>query len=377
MVLSNGLSGNVTVTGNRDLHDQADNFCVSDDSRLYLTGDAALAGTIGFNEGKSADTNVFGRVAAGFTGTAEDAQASAHRFTHDRTGDVGFAVSDGVETLLVWSRALNAEGNYVAEDGTVYAQVAFVPCRVGKPSVVVGLVYDGTEKVGVKGGLGYVLADNVATNAGDYTATATLKGGFVWSDDTVDPFEIPWSIAPADYVLTGVTFEDATFPYDGTVKTIVLTGTLPDGLNVTYANNERWEPGTNDVVATISGTVANHKPFSTDLTAKLIITGVIPPADHPDYPAEPGGRIVDPTPIAFQAIERLSATEWKLTVTNAVRSCWYSLRGATTLAPASFEQIGEKRQAAENGPIVFEVTVPETDAQWFWNAVGEPGESLD
>lgn len=55
-----------------------------------------------------------------------------------------------------------------------------------------------------------------------------------------------------------VSFEDATIIADGTEKTIELTGTLPTGYTVDYANNKATEPGTYYASAEIknaSGTV--------------------------------------------------------------------------------------------------------------------------
>lgn len=40
-----------------------------------------------------------------------------------------------------------------------------------------------------------------AINAGEYSATATLLSGYVWSDDTTDPRTIPWKINKAESTL--------------------------------------------------------------------------------------------------------------------------------------------------------------------------------
>ena len=70
-----------------------------------------------------------------------------------------------------------------------------------KPAAKTGLKYDGEEKTGVKAGTGYTLEGTAkATNAGTYTATATLAEGYQWSDGSTEPATIEWSIAPADKV---------------------------------------------------------------------------------------------------------------------------------------------------------------------------------
>ena len=66
---------------------------------------------------------------------------------------------------------------------------------VEKPAAKTGLVYNGTEIIGVEEAEQYTLEDNKATDAGDYTAKATLKEGYTWADGTKDPVEIPFTIA--------------------------------------------------------------------------------------------------------------------------------------------------------------------------------------
>ena len=64
--------------------------------------------------------------------------------------------------------------------------------------------YNGTAQTGVAAGVGYTVSGNVATNAGDYTATVMLvdPANTVWADDTSAPTvttnrTVNWSIAPA------------------------------------------------------------------------------------------------------------------------------------------------------------------------------------
>lgn len=85
---------------------------------------------------------------------------------------------------------LNAatEGNPPAENTAV------------KPTAKTGVKYDGKEQTGVEAGIGYTLEGNKATNAGNYTATATLDEGYKWSAGSTDPATIEWSIAKADKV---------------------------------------------------------------------------------------------------------------------------------------------------------------------------------
>ena len=67
--------------------------------------------------------------------------------------------------------------------------------------------------------------------------------------------------------ITGVTFENATFQYDGSAHSIAVSGTIPSGVSVSYSNNNKTESGTYTVTANLSGT--GYEPLK--LTAKLTI----------------------------------------------------------------------------------------------------------
>lgn len=77
------------------------------------------------------------------------------------------------------------------------------PSANAKPSAVENLVYTGTEQTGVVTADHYTLSGEVtATTAGEYTATATLKEGQTWEDNTTDPVTVEWSIAKAPLTAT-------------------------------------------------------------------------------------------------------------------------------------------------------------------------------
>lgn len=72
------------------------------------------------------------------------------------------------------------------------------PGEVPIPTAVGGLKWTGKEQIGVREGLGYTLTGNKGTNAGSYTATATLATGYQWSDGSTIPKTITWTIDKAD-----------------------------------------------------------------------------------------------------------------------------------------------------------------------------------
>ena len=84
-------------------------------------------------------------------------------------------------------------------------------------------------------------------------------------------------IGKADYDMSGVSFEDATYPYDGKEKTLEITGQLPEGVTVSYENNTLTNAGS--VKATAEFTVADTEHYNEIdevLYADLTITKATP-----------------------------------------------------------------------------------------------------
>lgn len=81
------------------------------------------------------------------------------------------------------------------EDVTVSVEFGPAVTVIDVPTAKTGLVYNGEEQTGVAAGEGYTITDNVKTDAGNYTATATLEEGYAWADGSSEPAKINWSIA--------------------------------------------------------------------------------------------------------------------------------------------------------------------------------------
>ena len=69
--------------------------------------------------------------------------------------------------------------------------------------------------------------------------------------------------------ISGVTLNDETFTYDGAVHGLKVTGNLPDGVVVSYENNNQTEAGTYDVSAIL--TSPDNRYEEKTLTAKMNI----------------------------------------------------------------------------------------------------------
>lgn len=114
---------------------------------------------------------------------------------------------------------------------------------------------------------GYIPADvtvrypngNTFTNAGTYDIKAICYG------DNYETKELSatLTIEKAEYDMSGVKFEDATFTYDKSPKTISITGTLPVGVGVEYRignvkGNSATNAGRYEVVASFTSANANY-----------------------------------------------------------------------------------------------------------------------
>ncbi|MBQ2941319.1 MAG: InlB B-repeat-containing protein [Clostridia bacterium] len=67
--------------------------------------------------------------------------------------------------------------------------------------------------------------------------------------------------------MTGITFEDASYTYDGTEKEILVSGTLPEGAEVSYENNKATKAGTYEAKATV--TAPGYEDLELDATLEI------------------------------------------------------------------------------------------------------------
>lgn len=73
--------------------------------------------------------------------------------------------------------------------------VGDVTVSIPVPQAKPGLVWTGAEQTGVDEGTGYALTGHKASDAGTYTATASLQSGYQWEDGSQEDQLISWSIA--------------------------------------------------------------------------------------------------------------------------------------------------------------------------------------
>lgn len=112
--------------------------------------------------------------------------------------------------------------------------------------------YDGQEHVltvagTLPDGVSVSYTDNKGTDAGTYNAAATLSGtGYktltLHAKLTINP-----------RIITGVAFQSKRAVYTGKEHTVTVTGTLPEGVSVSYTNNAGTKAGTYEATAILSG----------------------------------------------------------------------------------------------------------------------------
>ena len=140
---------------------------------------------------------------------------------------------------------ITGKGNY---EGMKTATFKINPIKVDIPTAKTGLVYNGKSQTGVTTGDKYTLTGNTGTNAGSYTAVATLKDkkNYVWNNASgdADDKEITWNIAKASIdkaTVSAIANQTFTGKEIKPVPTVKLgTTTLKNGTDYTlsYTNNK-------------------------------------------------------------------------------------------------------------------------------------------
>ena len=124
---------------------------------------------------------------------------------------------------------------------------------VSVPTAISGLIYNGSEQIGVAEGTGYTLSGHKATNAGSYTATAALKSGYKWADGTTAAKTITWKIDKK--TVTPTVEVTGTYKYTG--KAIIPTVVVKDGTKVIPATEYTVNVTDNTNAGTAKVTVTN------------------------------------------------------------------------------------------------------------------------
>ena len=156
---------------------------------------------------------------------------------------------------------------------TLTAQLVITEAEMGLTFTKGEFVYDGTEhEITVSGtlpeGVTVEYTGNKATEVGSHPVTAIVSGKNYNTVELTAFIVIEEAPVVPDQDIVGVTLDPASFVYDGTEKSLAVSGTLPEGVTATYAGNGKVNVGTYTVTAVLSG--KGYKTLT--LTAELKIT---------------------------------------------------------------------------------------------------------
>ena len=157
----------------------------------------------------------------------------------------------------------------VSMDGWAYGETAKTPVPTSATNGTDHVTY----QYKVKDADDSTYSDAVLTAAGSYTVKATFPETENYNAVTATA---DFTITKATYNMTGVKFEDASYTYDGSEKTLTISGTLPAGVAVAYENNKLTNAGS--VTAKAKFTIADSNNYCAikDMTATLTITKAKP-----------------------------------------------------------------------------------------------------
>ena len=106
------------------------------------------------------------------------------------------ALSDQVVEITIPKTNITGHANDLAVESNSDAKFNIIaPLKKVLYPKVKDIEYNGKPQSGVEEGEGYTLANHIATNAGEYKATATLESGYKWSDGYTERSRIvKWTI---------------------------------------------------------------------------------------------------------------------------------------------------------------------------------------
>ena len=130
--------------------------------------------------------------------------------------------------------------------------------------------YDGQSKSLVVSGTiptGVVVSylNNSLTEVGSITVTAVFS-----VDSNHNEIEnMIATLAIYEGTIPNISFDSKTITYDGEAKYIYISGTLPEGVEVSYTNNGKTDVGTYTVIATLTDNLGNYETMTIEATLTI------------------------------------------------------------------------------------------------------------
>lgn len=153
--------------------------------------------------------------------------------------------------------------------------VTITPLDISDAVVTLGptLIYTGNVQmqnilsVMVEGlNITYTVSGNQGTNHLENGYQLTITG----TNNFVGTVSKTWNIEKAYYDMSSVTLSDVTMKANGNTQSITISGVLPEGVSVSYSNNNQVSSGIYLVTAHFIGDLINHHEIN-DMTATLTL----------------------------------------------------------------------------------------------------------
>ena len=182
-------------------------------------------------------------------------------------------LEEGTDYVLAWTDNVNVgeatvtvkgRGNYGGEVPVAFTIKLPAKTPVDVPAIA-SKIYNGNLQVAdvPASSLYVVTANEGGTAVGEYDVVLTIANAkwYEWAGALADPLTLKFAITKATYDMSGAKWDYAgSFTYDGTAKTVLVTG-LPDGVSVgSYEGNVATEPGTRTAHATLAYDEVNYYP---------------------------------------------------------------------------------------------------------------------
>ena len=181
---------------------------------------------------------------------------------HDISALGGAAFDSDYKDGFPYAVYENGTAQITANAGIIYDGS---PVTAGTDFTVTGA--DGVEFTYLYKTAGGEFISGLPTNAGEYTVSACGLNG----EKQFFSAQFNITVAKADYITSGITFDPDSVTYDGEAHSLAISGDLPTGVTVTYDGNGNTNVGVYTVTAKFAVSDANYNEID-DMTATLTIT---------------------------------------------------------------------------------------------------------
>ena len=207
----------------------------------------------------------------------------------------------GTLTITEGTYTIVASGNTVTYNGSNQMfTVKLMEGEVEVPGIVFTYTVEGTAFTG-------------ATNAGTYEVLVSYNDATYGTGSQT----VTFTIAKATYDMSGVSFTDATLTYNGEVQNLVITGTLPEGVSVSYSEGLK-DVGTKTITATFTGDAENYNLIASKEATLTIVAKALEEEMFDSIPEQAftGSAITPVVTGKFGEIALVEGTDFEVAYTD-------------------------------------------------------------